>query len=569
MKLTKLSTHCAIFTLAICGNLFLLMPSLASVLESPANGATLSGIGFISGWKCDAKNITITIDQGGHVPMALGMPRADTQLICGTVNNGYITQVNWNFLKDGEHTAVAYDNGEEFARSTFTVVTAGVEFLRIGNQPLTTECEVRDFPSMGETSRLVWEESTQHFELAEIVESVTEQLDPPTVPEESTLAQVCPEWTTTDVGNVSASHMQECLDAGGDHTATVNGLTILRHIVSNNNVAAARVLLEAGADPNAFSSEFEPVLHHALSQGSGAIRMVGLLLTYGADPNLTTSYMYNPPFRVLFSHWLGHWEDDVLIAIEVLLAAGARVHLDDSIPTGTQETPLHYAVLETIYLTREGGQLPPETLEHVRAVILRLLEAGVDINAQQRIPHRESEQGYRLGLTALHYAIQDRAVFRGGTEIVELLLEQGADPNVATSTIQTVREEGTYTTKYRWISVPHLTVLYHVMNSAYWHDNLSLPLSLVQLLLEAGADPNLGDADGRNSLFYLARVQTTEEREEIERALVQAGAVPSETYECHTNECVEAWAAANGNDAQENEEEEDPEDEEDGGPIPD
>ena len=554
MELKKLGKRCAIFTLAVCGNLFLLtLPGLASVLESPANGATLSGIGFISGWKCDAKNITVKLDDGGHVPVALGQPRADTRLICGTVENGFITQVNWNFLKDGEHTAIAYEAGKEFARSTFTVVTAGVEFLRVGNQPITTQCEVQDFPSMGETSRLVWEESTQHFELAEITGSAVEPPDPPTGPDTSTLAQVCPEWTTTDVGNVSASHMQECLDAGGDHTATVNGFSVLRHLVSSKNVAAARVLLEAGADPNAFNSEFEPVLHQALSD-VGSVEMVELLLKYGADPNLSASYMYNPPFRVLFAHWLGHWEDDVLVLIDLLLEAGARVHLDDSIPTAHQETPLHYAVLETIYLTREDGRLSSETLEHVRTVILRLLEAGADINAQQRMPHQESTQGYRLGRTALHYALQDRAVFRGGTEIVELLLEQGADPNVATSTIQTVREEGTYATQYRRIAVPHHTVLYHVMNLAHWHDHLSLPLSLIRLLLDAGADPNLGDADGRNSLFYLARVQTTEEREEIERALVQAGAVPNETYECHTQECVEAWAGANGNDEQENNE---------------
>ena len=32
----------------------------AAVLESPAKGAALSGIGFISGWKCDASNITAT-----------------------------------------------------------------------------------------------------------------------------------------------------------------------------------------------------------------------------------------------------------------------------------------------------------------------------------------------------------------------------------------------------------------------------------------------------------------------------------------------------------------------------
>ena len=244
MELKKLSKRCAIFTLAVCGNLFLLtLPGLASVLESPANGATLSGIGFISGWKCDAKNITVKLDDGGHVPVALGQPRADTRLICGTVDNGFITQVNWNFLKDGEHTAIAYEAGKEFARSTFTVVTTGVEFLRVGNQPLTTQCEVRDFPSMGETSRLVWEESTQHFELAGITESTTEQSDPPVTPD--TLAQVCPEWTTTGVGTVSADHMQECLDAGGNHAATVNGFSILRHLVSNNNEDAARVLVKS------------------------------------------------------------------------------------------------------------------------------------------------------------------------------------------------------------------------------------------------------------------------------------------------------------------------------------
>ena len=118
-------------------------------------------------------------------------------------------------------------------------------------------------------------------------------------------------------------------------------------------------------------------------------------------------------------------------------------------------------------------------------------------------------------------------------------------------------------------AVPHHTALHHIMNITYWSDHLSLSLSLVQLLLEAGADPNLENAGGKNSLSYLARVQTTDEREEIERALVQAGAVPSESYECLTNECIDAWIDANGNDAQENEEEEDPEDEEDGGPIPD
>ena len=46
-------------------------PSWGAFLESPAHQAVVSGIGFISGWKCDASNITVTIDDGEHLPVAM------------------------------------------------------------------------------------------------------------------------------------------------------------------------------------------------------------------------------------------------------------------------------------------------------------------------------------------------------------------------------------------------------------------------------------------------------------------------------------------------------------------
>lgn len=131
-------------------------PSWASTLESPAHGATLSGIGFISGWKCDAGEITVTINDGGHIPVATDQPRADTRLVCGTLNNGFITQVNWALLGDGVHTVVAYDDGVEFAQATFTVATLGEQFVR-GARGV---CQIQDFPAPGETARFVWNEST-------------------------------------------------------------------------------------------------------------------------------------------------------------------------------------------------------------------------------------------------------------------------------------------------------------------------------------------------------------------------------------------------------------------------
>ena len=135
-----------------------------ATLESPAPGANVSGLGYIAGWKCHHGEVTVRIDGGGPIRMATRMPRADTQSVCqGATDNGFITQFNWAFLDDGSHTVAAYDNGVEFARSTFTVATFGEEFV-VGAQG---ECTIADFPSTGETAHFRWNESTQHPELAD------------------------------------------------------------------------------------------------------------------------------------------------------------------------------------------------------------------------------------------------------------------------------------------------------------------------------------------------------------------------------------------------------------------
>ena len=159
------------------GLVLLLSPAWApaSVLESPADGATVSGLGFISGWKCDAGNITVKFFDVGDdgelsllgepISLATQQSRADTRLACGIDDNGFIAQINWNFLGDGSHIAVVYDDEVEFGRATFSVVTAGQEFVR----GASGECMIDDFPAMGETATFEWNQSTQHLELAEIM----------------------------------------------------------------------------------------------------------------------------------------------------------------------------------------------------------------------------------------------------------------------------------------------------------------------------------------------------------------------------------------------------------------
>lgn len=153
--------YCGLLTASL---LFTTTITHSATLEIPNDGIKLSGIGFIAGWKCDAGDITVTINGGGHIPLATEQPRIDTRLVCGDVYNGFITQVNWNRLGDGEHTIVAYDDGIEFDQATFTVATTGEEFVRGAN----AQVRVEDFPSPGETTLFEWQEGTQHLEMVSI-----------------------------------------------------------------------------------------------------------------------------------------------------------------------------------------------------------------------------------------------------------------------------------------------------------------------------------------------------------------------------------------------------------------
>ena len=134
----------------------------AATLEVPTPNTTVSGIGVISGWKCDVDGpLTVRFNGDTPIPLVYGSERADTRGVCGDTNNGFVTIWNWGNLGDGQYTAVVYDNGQEFARSTFRVVTTGEEFLR----GASGACEIPDFPAPGETARFKWNQSTQHLEL--------------------------------------------------------------------------------------------------------------------------------------------------------------------------------------------------------------------------------------------------------------------------------------------------------------------------------------------------------------------------------------------------------------------
>ena len=130
-------------------------------LENPGPDSFQSGVGVLSGWVCEAERVEIELN-GMPQQAAYGTERRDTQAECGDTDNGFGLLFNWNLLSDGEHEVVALVDGVELDRATVTVTTLGQEFLR----DVTGTCEAEDFPVVGETVTLVWQQNSQNFVMA-------------------------------------------------------------------------------------------------------------------------------------------------------------------------------------------------------------------------------------------------------------------------------------------------------------------------------------------------------------------------------------------------------------------
>ena len=132
-------------------------------LENPGPNSFQSGIGVLSGWACEGTEVVIDLNGQPHVA-AYGTERLDTLAACGDTANGFGLLFNWNLLGEGAHEVVAVVDGEELGRATVRVTTLGAEFLRGAEG----ECVVEDFPMLGETVTLEWQQNSQNFVITDV-----------------------------------------------------------------------------------------------------------------------------------------------------------------------------------------------------------------------------------------------------------------------------------------------------------------------------------------------------------------------------------------------------------------
>lgn len=161
--------------------------------------------------------------------------------------------------------------------------------------------------------------------------------------------------------------------------ALLIGATPLHLAAFNGNADVAKVLLDAGAKPNAISAQGTP-LKIAVSNGKADVARA--LIAGGAEVNIQAENGIT--FLLLATQ-----KSDVEMT-KVLVAAGAKVNVSDD----SGRTPLHY-----LTKTSEGAKL--------------LLDAGANVNA----PDRD-------GQTPL-----GAAASRGGADVVKLLVGTGAELN--------------------------------------------------------------------------------------------------------------------------------------------
>ena len=273
-------------------------------------------------------------------------------------------------------------------------------------------------------------------------------------------------------GHVECVHVW--IESGADVNAIdSNGCTALLEATSHNPVTI-QMLLEAGADPNVSDQDRIAPLHHAARYGHESIAQK--LLQAGADVNVINKWGNTPLIIAAYS--------GALPCIQTLLEAGADVNL--STPKG-----------ETAYFTAA-------TRGHGKCME-RLKETAADVNVRNN-----------LGRTPLYYA-----AIEGLHTAVKVLLESGADVNAVDSC-------GVSPLLYLADETNECddTPVTGIDNEWYRpRDTAELKVGqreCMNILLEAGADVDVSNDEGKNALF----LAIDRKRDDFMKLLLQSGADP-------------------------------------------
>jgi len=199
----------------------------------------------------------------------------------------------------------------------------------------------------------------------------------------------------------------ECLRLLLGHGAEPSGSNALAHALDYPHLEHVRLLLEAGADPNEGA-----LLVHAVRRGRSA-EFLRLLAEHGAELDRRGGEWSTPP-----EHWKTAYRNAVLRARDDLAAVLAELG------ASTDVEPEDVAVAAVVRGERPSTPLPAEPSPDAQeALILAALEGRLDLVVDLVGPGFFGHVGGGPPGTLLHHA-----AWVGNAAVVEELLRRGADP---------------------------------------------------------------------------------------------------------------------------------------------
>ena len=313
--------------------------------------------------------------------------------------------------------------------------------------------------------------------------------------------------------------------------------TALTFALRRNNRALAELLIEAGANPNYSDSIGFSPLHYAASLGDE--KLVSLLLEQGANPNLKSQLQSDitPLYLAVKNGHLG--------TLKLLIKAGADVNTLVEVESKTGEigfkTPLLIAIedanIEIAKLLLDNGANPnrlwPPDTEFDPAIVMTPLDAAIygaqnhptqagklvqllitrGADVQARTWFRVAGLPKPYDDLALLAPPLFAAVMKGNPELIQILVENGADPNStacsaapkrsclsALDLAAIVGDPARISSLLQFGANPNNTDT-SGMTALHWAAYAGASES-AQLLLAHGANPKLKDKEGKTPLDY-------------------------------------------------------------------
>ena len=305
--------------------------------------------------------------------------------------------------------------------------------------------------------------------------------------------------------NGNAAIIRKLLEAGADpNAADANGETALMTATRSGNVDALKVLLQNGANVNAKDSVTQQtaLMWAARSHFAAA---VPLLLEYGAEVNAQTRKGKTPAPRPPGAGGGSH-------GVGIVRSGWPEQGFQGETPGGM--TPLLYAArdgrLDIVrLLVAAKADVQQADVNGITPLLMAITNNHLDVAKFLLEKAADPNAADWWGRTPLYAAVEIRnrdygrndehAIDRpAALELIQALLDRGANVNARTKEVPPTRRFVTPLGDLSWVDFTGQT--------AFLRAALAGDITLMHLLLDKGADPNIATFAGTTALMAAAGV---------------------------------------------------------------